>query len=121
MITGAHAIIYSSEPERARSFLRDAFGFSSVDSGGGWLIFALPPAELAVHPADDVPGVQHELYLTCDDIERTVEELRAKGAEFTQPISDEGWGLLTSLRLPGGPELGLYQPRHPTAYDLAQP
>ena len=85
MITGAHAI--------------------------GWLIYALPPAELAAHPAD--AGGRHELYLMCDEIEATVAELKAKGVEFTAPVSDEGFGLLTSLKLPGGGELGLYEPRHP--------
>ena len=111
MITGAHAIVYSSDADADRAFFRDVLGFPSVDAGGGWLIFALPPAELAAHPAD--PGGSHELYLMCDEIESTVAELRAKGVEFTAPVSDEGFGLLTSLKLPGGGELGLYEPRHP--------
>jgi predicted enzyme related to lactoylglutathione lyase len=86
--------------------------FPSVDAGGGWLIFGLPPAEVAAHPADE--GGKHELYLMCDDIEATVEELEAKGVKFTAPVSDEGFGLMTSIELPGGGELGLYQPKHPT-------
>jgi catechol 2,3-dioxygenase-like lactoylglutathione lyase family enzyme len=112
MITGAHAIIYSSQADQARAFLQDVLGFKSVDAGGGWLIFALPPTELAVHPIEG-KGL-HELYLMCDDINATVEELTAKGARFSKPISDEGWGLLTSITLPGDVELGLYEPRHPT-------
>jgi catechol 2,3-dioxygenase-like lactoylglutathione lyase family enzyme len=111
MITGAHAIVYSSDADADRAFFRDVLGFPSVDAGGGWLIFALPPAELAAHPAD--AGGRHELYLMCDEIESTVAELQAKGVEFTAPVSDEGFGLLTSLKLPGGGELGLYEPRHP--------
>lgn len=111
MITGAHAIVYSLDADADRAFFRDVLGFPSVDAGGGWLIFALPPAELAAHPAD--AGGRHELYLMCDEIESTVAELQAKGVEFTAPVSDEGFGLLTSLKLPGGGELGLYEPRHP--------
>jgi len=111
VITGAHAIVYSRDADADRAFFRDVLGFPSVDAGGGWLIFALPPAELAVHPAD--AGGRHELYLMCDEIEATVADLQAKGVEFTAPVSDEGFGLLTSLKLPGGGELGLYEPRHP--------
>jgi hypothetical protein len=110
LITGAHTIVYSPKADEVRAFLADVLGFPSVDAGGGWPIFALPPAELAVHPAD---GTRHELYLTCDDIEGTLEQLKAKGAEVTGPVQDMGWGLLTSLRLPDGTELGLYEPRHP--------
>jgi hypothetical protein len=113
MITGAHAIIYTKDAGGVRAFLRDTLGLSSVDAGGGWLIFALPPAEVAVHPTDG--EARHELYLMCDDITATVAELEAKGARFSSPVSDQGWGLLTSLTLPGGVELGLYEPRHPTA------
>jgi catechol 2,3-dioxygenase-like lactoylglutathione lyase family enzyme len=111
VITGAHAIVYSRDADADRAFFRDVLGFPSVDAGGGWLIFALPPAELAAHPAD--AGGRHELYLMCDEIEATVAQLQAKGVEFTAPVSDEGFGLLTSLKLPGGGELGLYEPRHP--------
>ncbi|MGH3042839.1 MAG: VOC family protein [Gaiellaceae bacterium] len=112
VIIGAHAVVFSQDAERARAFFREVLGFPSVDAGGGWLIFALPPAELAAHPADDGPGYQ--LYLMCDDVRATVDELRGKGAEFSRPISDEGFGLLTAIELPGGGELGLYEPKHPS-------
>jgi len=115
MITGVHAIIFATQAEAVRAFLRDVLGFPSVDAGGGWLIFASPPAELAAHPAE--AGEHHELYLMCDDITATVAELEAKGVEFTRPVSDEGFGRMTRLRLPGGGELGLYEPRHPTPLD----
>ena len=111
MISGVHAIIFSREPQEVRDFLGDVLGFPSVDAGGGWPIFALPPAELAAHPTD--AAGHHRLYLMCDDIHATVAELEAKGVEFTRPISSERFGLLTSLRLPGGDELDLYEPRHP--------
>ena len=111
MIDGAHAVLFSTEAEAARAFLSDVLGLRSVDAGGGWLIFALPPAELAVHPADGAPP--HELYLMCDDIAATVAELEAKGVEFTGPIRDQGWGLVTAMKVPGGGELGLYEPHHP--------
>ena len=107
-----HAIIFSTEAQRARAFLRDVLGFDAVDAGGGWLIFALPPAELAVHPTTGEP--KHELYLMCDDIHATVAALTAKGAQFTRPVSAEGSGLMTALQIPGGGELGLYEPRHPS-------
>jgi catechol 2,3-dioxygenase-like lactoylglutathione lyase family enzyme len=113
MITGAHAVLFSEDAEAVRALLRDALGLESVDAGGGWLIFALPPAEVAVHPAER--GGRHELYLMCDDIDATTAELAEKGIELARPVSDEGWGLVTALRLPGGAELGLYEPRHPTA------
>jgi hypothetical protein len=113
MINGAHAVIFSRDTEGLRAFLGDTLGFPSVDAGGGWLIFALPPAELAAHPTNG--DLHHELYLMCDDIEATVAELGGKGVEFTGPVSDEGFGLVTAIRLPGGGDLGLYEPRHPTA------
>ena len=109
MITGVHAIIFTREPEQVRAFVRDMLGFPSVDAGGGWLIFALPPAELAAHPAEDSG---HQIYLMCDDIHATVAELEAKGVEFATGISEARFGLTTSLRLPGGDELALYEPRH---------
>ncbi len=111
MITGAHAIIFTKDAEGVRAFLRDLLGLRSIDAGGGWLIFALPPAELAAHPTDGDP--HHELYLMCDDVQLTVKELEAKGVRFTAPITDAGWGLITALELPDGGELALYQPRHP--------
>jgi catechol 2,3-dioxygenase-like lactoylglutathione lyase family enzyme len=112
MITGAHAVIYSRDAEALRAFLRDVLGFAGVDAGGGWMIFALPPAEVAAHP--DEHGGRHQLYLMCDDIAATVAELEAKGVEFTGPVADVGWGLLTAMKVPGGDELGLYEPRHPS-------
>lgn len=114
MITGAHTIIYTKDAAADRAFFKDVLGFPSVDAGRGWLIFALPPAEVAAHPAEeDVEAGRHELYLMCDDVKKTVEELKAKGVAFTQPISEQPWGILTTLRLPGGSELSLYQPKHP--------
>jgi predicted enzyme related to lactoylglutathione lyase len=112
MITGMHAIMFSPEAEKVRAFLADVVGLTSVDAGGGWLIFALPPAELAVHPADG-PG-RHELYLMCDDISATLAELTGKGAEVAREVSDQGWGLLAAIRLPDGGELPIYQARHPS-------
>jgi catechol 2,3-dioxygenase-like lactoylglutathione lyase family enzyme len=110
VITGAHAIIYTKDAEADRAFCRDVLGFDSVDAGGGWLIFRLPPAELAAHPDDT--GGRHELYLMCDDIQATVQELEAKGVVFAGEVIDAGFGLLTAIALPGGGELGLYEPRH---------
>jgi catechol 2,3-dioxygenase-like lactoylglutathione lyase family enzyme len=112
MINGIHAVIFSKDAEGLRAFLRDVLGLAFVDAGGGWLIFALPPAELAAHPADE--DVHQELYLMCDDVHATIADLKAKGVEFSGPVSDEGFGLMTSIRLPGGGELGLYEPRHPS-------
>src|ERR671914_2316767 len=110
MITGAHAVVFSRDADALRAFFRDVLGFASADAGGGWLIFALPPAELAAHPAEE--DGRHELYLMCDDIRATVAELRAKGVDVSAEVSDEGFGLMTSLALPGGGELALYEPRH---------
>jgi predicted enzyme related to lactoylglutathione lyase len=118
MITGIHALIFNHDADAVRAFVRDVLGFSSVDAGRGWLIFALPPAELGVHPIDASETARHELYLMCDDIQTTVEELKAKGVEFPRPIEDQGFGLVTWLTMPGGAELALYQPRHPTALQL---
>ena len=116
MINGAHVVIYTNDADADRAFFRDVLGYPYVDAGDGWLIFRLPPAEVALHPTDGRP--QHEFFLMCDDVERTVVQLRAKGVEFVGPVSDEGWGLMTTLRLPGGGELGLYQPRHQSAHSL---
>jgi hypothetical protein len=113
VIIGAHAIVYSNDAEADRVFLRDLLGTASVDAGGGWLILALPPAEIAVHPTDG--PTRHELYLMCDDIEAMVEQVSAHGATVQGGVSDEGWGLLATVRLPSGALLGIYQPRHPIA------
>ena len=109
MITGAHTVLYSPDADALRAFFRDVLGFPSVDAGGGWLIFGLPPSELAAHPGE-APG--SELYLMCDDLEATMAELQAKGVELG-PVSDQGWGRVTTIALPHGGGLGLYEPRHP--------
>jgi catechol 2,3-dioxygenase-like lactoylglutathione lyase family enzyme len=109
MITGAHVIIYSKTPEADRAFLRDVLGFPHVDVGHGWLIFALPPAEVAVHPAENQAA--HELYLMVDDVAAFVSAMSARGVVCSPP-SDQRWGLLTQLTLPGGGTLGVYEPRH---------
>lgn len=115
MINGAHLILYSRDAEADRAFFRDVLGYPHVDAGDGWLIFKLPPAEVGVHPAD---APSHEFFLMCDDVEAERERLTAQGVEFAQPVSDEGWGRMTALRLPGGGLLGLYEPRHAKAYEL---
>ena len=116
MINGGHIIIYSRDPEADRAFFRDVLEYPHVDAGGGWLVFKLPPSELAVHPADG-PESQ-EFYFMCDDVEATIQQLTAKGVEFTQPITEARWGRLTRFRLPGGGDMGMYEPRHPKATDL---
>jgi catechol 2,3-dioxygenase-like lactoylglutathione lyase family enzyme len=115
MITGAHVILYSTNAEADRAFFRDTLQFPAVDAGHGWLIFALPPAEIACHP--DEKNGRHEFYLMCDDVAATVEMLSTKGIEC-EPLANQGWGMLTHLTLPGGGKLGLYQPRHPIAAGL---
>ena len=116
MINGGHVILYSRDAEADRAFFRDVLGYPHVDAGGGWLIFKAPPGELAVHPTEGPPA--QEFYLMCDDLAATMAELSERGVEFTGPTSNQGWGLLTSIRLPGGGQLGLYEPRHPTAHSL---
>jgi catechol 2,3-dioxygenase-like lactoylglutathione lyase family enzyme len=116
MFTGTHVILYSRDAEADRAFIRDTLGFPGVDAGGGWLICKLPPAEIAVHPTDGEPA--HELYLMCADVEQVLAECTAKGVEIAEPVSDQGWGRLASIRLPSGTPLPLYEPRHPVAYDL---
>jgi hypothetical protein len=108
MITGAHAILYSKNAEADRDFLKNVLKFTSVDVGGGWLIFGLPPAEVAVHPAE---GASHELYLMTDDIIGFVVEMKSAGIEIDEP-KQQGWGVLAHVTLPGGGKLGVYQPRH---------
>ena len=110
-ITGAHVLLYTSEPEQLRAVLRDVIGWKHVDAGDGWLIFALPPAELGVHPAE-TPS--HELTLMCDDLDATVSELRAKGIEFRGEPEDQGFGIVMTMVLPGV-DVMLYEPRHTTA------
>jgi catechol 2,3-dioxygenase-like lactoylglutathione lyase family enzyme len=112
VITGIHAIVFSPDADKVRAFFADVLGMPSADAGGGWLIFALPPAELAVHPAEGTG--HHELYLMCDDIQATLAELRGKGVEVARDVSDQGWGLLAAIRLPDGSELAIYEPRHPS-------
>ena len=109
MIIGAHSIIYSTSPDADRAFLRDVLRLPSVDVGGGWLIFGLPPAEVAVHPADS--NDVHEFYLMCDDVEALVAAMKKRDIACG-PVQNQGWGLLTQVTLPGGGKLGIYQPRH---------
>lgn len=109
MLIGAHSIIYSVTPDADRAFFRDVLKLPNVDVGGGWLIFGLPPAEVAVHPADKKNT--HELYLMCDDVEAFIGEMKKCNISCGS-VSDEGWGLLTQVTLPGGGKLGVYQPRH---------
>ena len=119
-ITGMHGLLYTTEPEKLRAVLRDVFGFPSVDSGGGWLIFRLPPSELGVHPAEGPTfdaGARHLMSFMCDDINRTIAELRAKGVEVEGAPNDEGWGITTTLNLPGGCQVMLYEPRHEMAIE----
>jgi predicted enzyme related to lactoylglutathione lyase len=113
MIAGLHTILYSTKADSVRAFFRDVLEFPSVDAGHGWLIFAAPPSEIAVHPTEDRGSA--ELYLMCTDVEATVAKLKERGVEFTMPVKDQGWGRLTQLTLPDGQSLGLYEPRHPTA------
>jgi catechol 2,3-dioxygenase-like lactoylglutathione lyase family enzyme len=108
VITGAHAIIYSKDADKDRAFFRDVLGFKWVDSGDGWLIFRLPPSEIAFHPARKE---MHELFLITEDVKKAVKDLKTKGIAC-EPVEDQGWGLLTRLKLPGGGMLGLYQPKH---------
>jgi catechol 2,3-dioxygenase-like lactoylglutathione lyase family enzyme len=115
VILGAHVILYSTDAEADRAFLRDLLGRPAVDAGGGWLILQLPPGEVAVHPAEASGAV--ELYLVCEDVDATVAELGARGVAFEGGVSDQGWGRLTTIRLPGGGRLGLYEARHPTAFE----
>ena len=112
MIFGAHVIVYSKDAAADRAFLREVLGFSCVDAGHGWLIFALPPAELAVHPAEE--NERHELYFMCDDLKADIEALSGKGFRCSD-VQEARWGSIAKIRLPGGGEVGLYQPKHPIA------
>jgi predicted enzyme related to lactoylglutathione lyase len=113
LVSGAHVIVYSTDADADRAFLREVLHLDNVDSGGGWLIFALPPAEVAVHPAE--ANGRHELYLLCTDLEATLAELEGKGVAIRGPVQERDWGRLASIGLPGGGELGIYQPKHPLA------
>ena len=115
MIRGAHVILYSTDADADRAFLRDLLDLPAVDAGGGWLILQLPPAEVAVHPADTSGAT--ELYLVCDDIEQTVADLERRGVAVDGPVTDQGWGRLATVPLPGGGRIGVYEARHPTAFD----
>jgi catechol 2,3-dioxygenase-like lactoylglutathione lyase family enzyme len=112
MILGTHVVIYSKDAAADRAFFRDVLGFHSVDAGQGWLIFALPPAELAVHPAEE--NDRHELYLICSDLQAEIAALVEKGVRCSD-VQEARWGSIVKIRLPGGGEAGLYQPKHPTA------
>jgi predicted enzyme related to lactoylglutathione lyase len=118
MINGMHALVYSTDAEADRAFLRDVLGWSFVEDHPGWLIFALPPAEVGVHPLGPGEQPKHELFLMCDDVHATVRELTGKGATFAGDIQDAGFGLLTTLVLPSGGRIGLYEPRHQVAADI---
>ncbi|GLQ50903.1 VOC family protein [Dyella flava] len=115
MILGAHTVVYSKNADADRAFFRDVLGFKSIDAGHGWLIFALPPAEVALHPSDE--NGAHELYLMCDDLKTEVASLAEKHVECSE-IQEARWGSIAKIRLPGGGEIGLYQPKHPTALNL---
>ena len=120
-ITGAHMLLYTSEPEKLRAVLRDVFKLKNVDAGGGWLIFKLPPSELGVHPAEGPTyegGMRHQVSLMCDDIKATIAELRGKGIEVEGEPEDEGYGITVMLNLPGDCKVMLYEPRHPLAITL---
>lgn len=111
MINGAHIVIYTKDPEADRAFFRDVLGFPSVDAGDGWLIFAMPPLEAAFH--DSTKNDQHELYLMCDDIVATLKDLKSKKVKVSE-VSEQVWGKLATLALPGGGNIGIYQPKHPS-------
>lgn len=115
MIFGAHVIVYSKDAAADRAFFRDVLGFTSVDAGHGWLIFALPPAEVAVHPADE--NDRHAFYFMCNDLPAEISALGEKGVRCSD-VQEAAWGSITTIRLPGGGEIGLYQPRHATAFSL---
>lgn len=115
MITGAHVIVYTQDADADRAFFRDVLGFAAVDAGHGWLIFSLPPAEAAFHPA--AVNDKQELYLMCDDLAEEIKSLKQKGVTCSA-MKEERWGTLTSIPLPGGGTVGLYQPKHPTALSI---
>lgn len=117
-INGTHMLFYTTEPEQLRAVLRDAFGFTHVDAGHGWLIFRTPPSEVGVHPAEGNNAGTHAISFMCDDITKTIAELRAKGVDVDPEPQDRGYGIVTMMRLPGGCNVQLYQPRHPIAAEI---
>jgi catechol 2,3-dioxygenase-like lactoylglutathione lyase family enzyme len=117
MINGLHALIHAQDADQVRAFFRDVLGFRSVDAGHGWLIFALPPAELAIHPTEKGEPARHELYLMCDDLNATMANLKARGVTCGE-ITEARWGSITAIEVPGAGKIGLYQPKHPTALEL---
>jgi predicted enzyme related to lactoylglutathione lyase len=116
MFVGAHVILYSHDADADRAFIRDVLGFPHVDAGAGWLVFKLPPAEVAVHPTDGAP--QHEFYLMCDDLNEALDAVAATGVQVSREVTKARWGLLATIPLPSGAELPIYQPLHPVAYNL---
>ncbi len=119
MINGVHAIIYSRQAETVRAFFRETLGLKFVDAGHGWQVFALPPAEVAAHPVEDLADHGQELYLMCDDLAATLQELEAQGVEVVAPIHEARWGRVSRIRIAEGTEIGIYQPEHPTAINNA--
>jgi catechol 2,3-dioxygenase-like lactoylglutathione lyase family enzyme len=125
VITAVHTLVYADDPEAARAFFRDVIGWPFVDAHGGWLIFGTGPSELGVHPTSGERGgealsvpAHHEITLMCDDIEQTVAELSARGAEFAGPVQQQGFGLMVAMKVPGAGDMLVYEPRHPVAHDL---
>ena len=121
-INGTHMLFYTAEAEKLRAMLRDVFGFKHVDAGGGWLIFELPPSEIGVHPAEGPTfesGTRHQITFMCDDITKTIAELRGKGVTIEGEPKDQGYGIVTTLKLPGGCDVMLYEPRHAIAAGMA--
>lgn len=125
MITGVHTLLYADDAEAARAFFRDVIGWANVDAHGGWLIFRTGPSELGVHPSSGTSDAgpwsvqqHHEVTLVCDDVRQTVRELRERGAEFDGEVREEGFGLTVRMKVPGAGEIMVYEPRHPTAYNL---
>ena len=114
MIKAVHTMLFTREAAATRRFLREVLKLHHVDAGGGWLIFALPPAEMGVHPVEGADKPHHQIYLMCDDIERTIDDLKKKGVKFKGGIQNQGWGVLATMVMPGGEEMPLYEPRHPS-------
>ena len=114
MINAIHTMIFARDADKTRAFLRDVLKLEHVDAGGGWLIFALPPAEMGVHPVEGGERPHHRVYLMCDDINTTIADLKKRGVEFVGDVSDEGWGLIATMKVPGADDIALYEPRHPS-------